>query len=264
MKTLVTFILLCLFIACQEKATKQDVKADPSIDAPKQEMTLNQYPPDFAKVLTAHGGIDKWKMQKTIKFTIGNLGEAEQHIVDLNTRMDKTVTSDYEMGYDGEDVWVNNKDGKYEGNAAFMHNLMFYFYTMPFILSDNGANYEKTPDKEINGKSYRGIKVTFDSGIGVSSGDEYYLYYDPETYQMDWLAYKATFGSDKKPEWPNYISYDKWAEIDGVLLPTSIAWHRVDQGEVKEEKSRVHFNNISLSKEAEPKEFYLKSSNTIH
>lgn len=263
MKKIVILILLSVFTGCQEKSEKLNGKEERSMATSKKEMSVNQYPADFAKVLEAHGGIDQWKKEKTLKFTIGNPGDAEQHIVDLNHRMDKTITLDYEMGYDGKDAWVMNKKGKYNGNTVHMHNLMFYFFAMPFVMADQGVNYAKTEDKVIQSKSYQGIKVTFDSGVGASSGDEYYLYYDPETYRMAWLAYKATFGSDKKPEWPNYISYDKWAEVDGILLPTSIAWHTVDQGEIKEEKNRVVFNNISLSNEAEPDGFYTKPANAI-
>jgi len=213
--------------------------------------------------LEAHGGIQQWKKEKTLKFTIGSPEDTQQHIVDLHHRMDKTITLGYEIGYDGKDAWVMNKEGKYEGNAAFMHDLMFYFYAMPFALADQGVNYAKTEDKEIKGKNYQGIKVTFDAGIGASSSDEYYLYYEPETYKMAWLGYKATFGSDKKSEFPNYINYDKWALVDGLLLPTSIAWYNVDQGEVKEEKNRVDFNNISVSQEAEAEGFYSKPANAM-
>ena len=80
---------------------------------------------------------------------------------------------------------------------------------------------------------------------------------------MAWLAYKATFGTDKKPESANFIRYDKWAEVDGVLLPTSIAWYNIEEGVVVEERSRVDFKNISLSKEAKPEGFYSIPANAI-
>lgn len=263
MKKVVILVLLCILMACQEKSKKQVVEDEQSMVPQKQEMSLKQYPEDFAKLLKVHGGIDQWRKGKTLKFTIGNPGDTEKYIVDLNRRMDKIITSDYDMGYDGNETWVMNKKGKYKGNAAFMHDLMFYFYAMPFVLADPGVNYVKTEDKEIMGKSYHGIKVTFESGIGASSSDEYYLYYDPETYKMSWLAYKATFGSDEKPEQPNYISYDKWDNVGGLLLPTSIAWYAVAQGQVKEEKNRVDFNNISISEEVQPNNFYSKPANAM-
>ncbi|WP_026839158.1 DUF6503 family protein [Gillisia sp. JM1] len=261
MKQLALFSLLCLLISCQETSKKQEFKEEKSTTSSNQEMTDNRYPEDFAKVLEAHGGIEQWNNGKTLKFTIGDGSESQQHIVDLKNRMDKTVTTDYEIGYDGNNAWVLNKNGNYKGNAIFMHNLMFYFYAMPFVLADQDANYSKAEDKEINGNNYHGLKITFDSGVGASSSDEYYLYYNPETYKMAWLSYKATFGSDKKPEWPNYISYDKWSEVDGIFLPTSIAWYNVDKGEVKEEKNRVDFNTISVSNEAQPENFYSVPAN---
>ncbi|WP_339923207.1 DUF6503 family protein [uncultured Cyclobacterium sp.] len=263
MNKLVILVLLFAFVACQEKSQKQKTNEEGSLDVPMQEMTLKEYPVDFAKVLEAHGGIDQWRKEKTLRYEIGAPGEGEQQIIDLHRRMDKTITTDYELGFDGEKAWSLNKEGEYKGNPLFRHNLMFYFYAMPFVLADPGLNYEATEDKEILGTSYSGIKVTFNSGVGDSSSDEYYLYYDKETYQMTWLAYKATFGSEKKPEWANFISYDNWDLVDGILLPTSVAWHTVEEGVVGEERNRVNFNNISLSKEAKPEGFYSVPANAV-
>lgn len=249
MKKLFIMVFLSgLMVACQKNTENQD---------------QSQYPTDFAKVLEAHGGIDHWKKGRTLNFTIGDPVEGQKHMVDLHSRMDKITTSDYEIGFDGNKAWVLNKEGKYERNPTFMHDLMFYFYAMPFVLADEGLNYEKTADKEIRGETYHGIKITFEPGVGNSSSDEYYLYYDPETYQMAWLAYKATFGKDKKPEWPNFIRYDKWSEESGVLLPTSIAWYTAEEGQVGEERNRVDFNTISLSQESQPEGFYSKPENAV-
>jgi hypothetical protein len=260
MNKLIIVVFLSAFTACQEKSQNQKGQ---SSEATKQEMTINDYPSDFAKVLEAHGGIDQWKKEKTLMYEIGDPGEGQQQIIDLHRRMDKTITSDYDIGFDGEKAWSLNKEGEYKSNPLFRHNLMFYFYAMPFVLADPGLNYKKTEDKEILGKNYSGIKVTFNSGVGDSSSDEYYLYYDTETSKMAWLAYKATFGTDKKPESANFIRYDKWAEVDGVLLPTSIAWYNIEEGVVVEERSRVEFKNISLSKEAKPEGFYSIPANAI-
>jgi hypothetical protein len=263
MKKLGMLVIICILTGCQEKSQKQDGSQDPSMAAPEQENKRNPYPSDFAKVLEAHGGIDHWKKEKTLKFTIGDSEDSQQYIVDLTYRRDKIITLNYEMGYDGKEAWVVNKKEEYKGNAAFMHNLMFYFYAMPFILADEGLNYSSVEDKRILGKTYKGIQVTFDTGVGASSGDEYILYYDRETHNMEWLAYKATFGADTKPEWYNYIHYDQWLNVNGLILPTSIAWHVVENGEVKEEKNRVDFNTISLSQTAQPSSFYAKPANAM-
>lgn len=257
MKLLFTLILLCLLTACQENSKTPLKKDSSSINDTTQSKDFNHYPEVFSKVLTAHGGIDLWNKQETLKFTIGTSDETEQYIVDLNTRKDKIITYSYEMGYDGKNAWILDKKGEYKGKAEFMHNLMFYFYAMPFVLADPGVNYEQIEDMEFEGKSYHGLKLTFTAGIGASSNDEYYLYYNPETYKMGWLAYKASFGTSKMPEKPNYIKYDQWEEVSGLLLPTSIAWYGVDeQGVIKKEKNRVNFYDISLSEEANPLGFY--------
>ena len=53
---------------------------------------------------------------------------------------------------------------------------MFYFYAMPFILADDGIIYEDVAALKFEGKSYPGIKISYESGVGESPEDEYILY----------------------------------------------------------------------------------------
>ena len=144
-----------------------------------------------------------------------------------------------------------------------MHNLMFYFYAMPFVLADSGIKYDTTEDLKIDNKTYPGIKITFDSGVGSSPGDEYYLHYDPETYKMTWLGYRATFDGNKQPEQPNWINYDDWEAVDGILLPKAITWHAVKDGVIKEAKNTVNFENVSLSETAKSVTFFAKPEGAL-
>ena len=51
-----------------------------------------------------------------------------------------------------------------KGIPKFYYNLMFYFYAMPFILADDGIVYEDVKPLDIEGKSYPGIKISYESG----------------------------------------------------------------------------------------------------
>jgi len=75
---------------------------------------------------------------------------------------------------------------------------------------------------------------------------------------MAWLAYKATFGKELKAGPPNMIKYDDWAEVNGIAIPTSIAWQNVEDGKIVGDRNRVNFTDISLSKENKPAAFYTK------
>lgn len=219
---------------------------------------MDGYPPEVLKVMNAHGGLDLWDEMQTLQYSIPKEGFNEVHTIDLHSRMDRVEAPAFDIGFDGTAAWSKNKTAEYEGDPSFRHNLMFYFYAMPFVLADDGIVYGEAEPFEFEGKSYPGIEITYNSGVGSSSEDVYLLYYDAETYKMAWLAYKATFGKELKAGPPNMIRYDKWAEVNGISIPTSIAWQKLEDGKIVGERNRVNFTNISLSKESKPATFYTK------
>ena len=154
------------------------------------------------------------------------------------------------IGNDGTDVWLKEKDTtSYKGNARFYHNLMFYFYAMPFVVGDDGINYELVDSLEFERKQYPGIKISYEAGIGDSSEDEYILYYDAETHKIAWLAYTVTFYSKEKDSNFRLIRYTDWQEVNGLQLPSLLQWHIYKDGEIGNVRNEVQFVNVSLSKE---------------
>lgn len=220
--------------------------------------SADDYPKEFTKVLEAHRGLKKWKSEKTLVFEIAKPEARETYTIDLNSRKDRIASSKVDLGFDGKDAWAVDKSGDYKANPYYMHNLMFYFYAMPFVLADNEIQYGEVADLVVEGKNYPGVKISFESSAGVSSQDEYHLHYDPQTYQMRWLVYTATFGAEKKSDKFGLIEYSDWAKVDGVLLPTKLSWHKFEDGQVKEIRNSVSFENISLSKKPMPNAFYAK------
>ena len=105
------------------------------------------------------------------------------------------------MGFDGNQVWLDEEnDGDYKGNPKFYYNLYFYFYAMPFILADDGINYKDAEPLVFEGKTYPGIEITYNNGVGETPEDRYILYYNATTFNMEWLGYTVNFveGIDKK------------------------------------------------------------------
>jgi hypothetical protein len=208
------------------------------------------YPSDLIQVFDKHGGLSKWKSKNLLSYEIHKDEKVETQVIDLITRREKIEASNFKTGYDGTNYWVE-ADSTYKGNPIFYHNLMFYFYAMPFVLADEGINYKAVKDFEFDGKINKGISITYNSGVGVSSGDEYILYYDSETYQMTWLAYTVTyFDSEKETEKePTYgwIRYDDWKNIDDLVLPHSLSWYKTEDNKPSEFRSKRYFEKIRLS-----------------
>ena len=168
-------LILTLFIvavSCKNKTT-------PTVDysEEKLDVTTSIYPENITKVFDAHGGLDTWNTMKSLEFTMKKPDGDEITTTDLKNRSSLIEMPNHMVGFDGETVWLKNKDTvQYKGNPKFYNNLMFYFYAMPFILADDGINYEDVDPLVFEDKIYPGIKISYESGVGESPEDEYILY----------------------------------------------------------------------------------------
>ncbi|MFS4456635.1 DUF6503 family protein [Maribacter sp. 2304DJ31-5] len=258
-KKITSLIFLSLFLACKENPKHQNT-ATGTVEIEKTE-PAKSYPEALHAIFEAHGGLDLWKQQRTLTFDLPKPDAPETHTIALSSRKEKIASPKVTMGYDGDGVWVLDEKKAYKGDAAFYHNLMFYFYAMPFVLADNGINYGDTENLEYEGKSYPGIRISYNSGIGASPKDEYYLHYDPETHQMAWLGYTVTYGSGEKSDNVRWVRYNDWQSVAEVKLPKSISWHNYEGRTIKESRNTVTFENVTLSEKARPDSFYAKPDN---
>ena len=244
-------------------ACKQNPKTEKSETPIQQEMLENEavYPDAMVKVFDAHGGLKKWKTQRTLSYVIPKPEFPETHTVDLWSRKDRIATEQFSMGFDGEQAWLADTDEIYKGDAGFYHNLMFYFYAMPFVLADDGIMYTATEDLEYEGKKYPGLQIAYESGVGASSKDEYFIHFDPETHQMAWLGYTVTYRSGESSDNVKWIRYDDWQEVNGLILPKSITWYKYEGRQLQEPANTVNFEEVSLNEDAKPEAFYDKPEN---
>ncbi|MDO6518365.1 DUF6503 family protein [Zobellia uliginosa] len=259
MKRILTIVLILGLSSCKEVA-KSEKKV--GTDVKTEAVVANErYPEALVKVFDAHGGLKNWKSKRTLSFSLTKPKSVEVHTIDLYSRRDKVEIPPVTMGFDGDAVWLLDEQGSYKGNPALYHNLMFYFYAMPFVFSDSGINYKPADDLVYEGKSYPGIHISYNDGVGASSKDDYYLHYDPETYKMAWLGYTFTFGSNEKSKNVRWIHYNDWIDVEGVQLPKSITWHNYEGRTIKEAKEPTVFENISLQETSRPDSFYAKPEN---
>ena len=218
----------------------------------------NKFPKQLSKVFEKHGGLDKWNELKQLSFIKGN----EKHIIDLKSRKSLITSENYVLGFDGDKPWLQLKDSTaFKGNKDFYYNLYFSFYAMPFVLADDGIVYEDSKPLVFEGKSYPGIKISYKANIGSSPDDNYYVYYNPKTIQMEWLQYSVTFFSKKPTTKVNTIRYNDWTDVDGFLLPNSLIWYKKDdKGNISEPaRSATVFTNQKVSTEKLDDSIFYKS-----
>lgn len=244
-KSILIVISLFFFIACKEnKPAKEEVA-----ETVKKEIKLPDYPEDIAAVFEKHGGIRSWKSMKSLEYEIVRPNGNEKQTIDLISRNDLIETEKYTIGFDGQDSWVKQDSAYYNRNPRFYHNLMFYFYAMPFVLGDNGITYEKAEDLVYEGVSYPGYKISFGTGVGDAPDDNYYIHYDSETKQMAWLGYTVTFGRGESNDNVHYIRYNDWKEFNGLVLPNTLTWFQNEGTKLVAPRNTVEFTNVKVSDE---------------
>lgn len=245
MKKIILLALTISIFACRNKTT-------PTVDYSEEnlDITTSIYPENITKVFVAHGGLDKWNTMKSLEFTMKKPNGDEITTTDLKNRKSLIEMPNHMIGFNGEAVWLKSKDtATYKGNPRFYYNLMFYFYAMPFILADDGINYEDVAPLVFEDKTFPGIKISYESGVGESPEDEYILYYDSETHQMTWLGYTVTYFSKEKSKEFHFIKYSNWQTVEDLVLPETLTWYKYENNLPTEKRNDLQFTDIKISKE---------------
>lgn len=244
-----TFFLLLTFIACQPSTTESDTETtSPQEETPQPVINL---PKELASALEAHGGLERWQSMKTLEFEIERADSTEHHLIDLTNRKVLLSHPNYKLGFDGQDVWVSpNKEAFGKGSARFYHNLIFYFHAIPFVLADPGINYEILPQRELDGKTYDAVKISYNDGVGDAPDDYYIAHFDTETHLMKLLLYTVTYYSGESNDKYNALVYDEWEEVNGLLMPKLMKGYKFSEDQLGDLRYERPFENIKLSTEA--------------
>lgn len=241
-------IIAVILLSCKNDKSSEGVESSIDYSETELDVTTSTYPESISKVFDAHGGLDTWKAMQTLKFKITKESGDEVTTTDLYNRKSLITMPKHSIGFDGEQVWLQKKDTtSYKGNPKFYYNLMFYFYAMPFILADDGIIYEEANPLEFEGKSYPGIKISYQSGVGESPEDEYILYYDSETNKMTWLGYTVTFFTKEKEKEFHFIKYSEWQNVNGLELPKTLTWYNYENNMPTTKRNDLEFSEVRLT-----------------
>lgn len=103
--------------------------------------------------------------------------------------------------------------------ALKMKNYYTYLYGLPMKLKDPGSQLDPlVQTKNLNGKNYLVLKVTYDKGIG---NDIWYFYFNPLTYAME--AYQFFHDETKKDG--EYILLSEIENVASIKMPKIRTWY---------------------------------------
>ncbi|EAS20723.1 hypothetical protein BBFL7_01613 [Flavobacteria bacterium BBFL7] len=266
MKKILLILFTVVFIMSCKTESKKEVLSPVTKDTSVDQIDLSKYPQGYQDVLAAHGGLSLWNTMQSLTFKLPKENGDEVHTTDLKTRDVVVETEKYQIGSLNGKVWLAQDSTYYPKNRArFYHNLMFYFYAMPFILADDGIVYSETASLEKDGISYPGIKIAYQSNVGDSPDDEYILYYHPESKKMEWLAYTVTRGQGSKSTDFHFIKYDKWQEVNGLLLPEELTWYKTESNLPTEPRGKPRiFTNVDIDASHMGANFYTMPDNGVY
>ncbi len=254
MRLALVTLFTCLSYSCKDSPDK--TKGMEIMPEEMEVAEISRYPEALEKVFDAHGGLSAWKDKRTLIFEIVKPAGNEKHTIDLLSRDEKIEMPDVTMGSDRGDVWLLDDKKVYQGDAVFYHNLMFYFYAMPFVVADKGVKYSEAEVLDFEGISYPGIRISYDNGVGVSSKDEYFIHYNPKTFLMEWLGYTVTYGTKEASDNVRWIRYNDLMSVEGLQLPKSLTWYTYEGRKLLKGKKPLAFKNVRLSESSMSKEFY--------
>lgn len=203
--------------------------------------------------IEAHGGLATWQSYQLLEYQMGAGENSERHVVDLWSRKTLQAGENWQVGYNGTDVWVAPNLEAFDGNPRFYNGLHFYFFGLPFVLADPGANREDLGSVTINSESFDAVKISFDAGVGESPNDYYIVHFDPQTHRMRYLLYTATYFSGEPSERFNAREYETWQEVDGLLVPEKITTYRwnSESRELGDKRGESNFSNVKFFKPGE-------------
>jgi len=235
------FLVACANVKPSESETE-------AVTMPVEEVK-REVSPLLSPVLAAHGGLETWADFGELSFTASYGPEQqESFLLDLHSRQELITGAGYTVGYDGVNYWQVLEGDTKPKNPEFTINLQFYFFAMPFVLSDEGVKTAALPNRSLQGQEYEVLKVTFGEGVGVASKDQYLLYVHPQSKQLTYLLYSVTYFDAGRAERYNAAHYADWQEVDGLKVPkTMISYVWDSENETLGEKKRSkEFSQVSF------------------
>jgi hypothetical protein len=137
------------------------------------------------------------------------------------------ATRDGEVMMDGEPANTESKQQMLDmAYGAFINDAYWLF--MPFKLHDPGVHLAdegvRTDDE---GKDWRVLKLHFDSGVGLTPGDQYWVYVDPATYRPGrWDYHLQNMAAEDPPSVASWIGWQQlgpvWLSLEKQMTPSGV------------------------------------------
>jgi len=145
-------------------------------------------------------------------------GELSHAIYTEHTQLGKGVK--LVEGFDGQQAWAKDNgklltDEKAISMARFKRKTNYYWFTMFFKLQDEGLILSYEGGRQVEGRLYDLVKVTFKDQIGDAK-DTYLLYINQRTKLVDQFLFTVASFGKMEP----FLMRVRYETIDGIKIPS--------------------------------------------
>ena len=196
-----------------------------------------------ARMIKAHGGLERWRSAPTVSFEAALLPPGESsplvHRVTVEQRSRGAYLNfpemDARISWDGEKAWSENWQGPFP--PRFFSLLSYYFMNLPWLTADPGVNLSEPGRGKLwdDPTEYITVKMTFESGVGDTPDDYYILYIDPNSYRLRAAELTVTYAAVLPPDvdvMTEVIVYEEFATVDGLAVPTKSSIFGTDRSPI--------------------------------
>lgn len=213
------------------------------------------------RAIEAHGGLESWYANSPLYFHFnyqplddGSPRNTLAYNDYRNSRAVHLLASDttQRYGFDGAQAWSLTGERVEGMSPRFWSLTPYYFVGLPFVLADEGINFEALPPQELDGTTYDLVKVTYTAGTGDADQDYYVLYLNPETGQLDALRYIVSYpgyfpDGGQTPE--KLMKITGKTKVDGITLPTGYDTHYWNDGSPGEKVTDIRVTDYAFHPE---------------
>ena len=239
---LLAFASIILLTSCVQKAKETETQAEQAETMVEKAPVYDTNQPEtlLKAVAYSHGGWgDLWKkgdvqyiydyrtpdgkadvsLERYMFRNEASLGKYTQHDINVMPGEDGEVI----QYFNGQETVVMVDGEKAEnpqllGVSDFLRRANYFWFTMPYKLTDKGTIITYQGQEEYNGKAYDKVHVTYDPEItGKEQNDIYVFYVNPETKLIDRFFFSFPFLGVNEPV---IIANYEYEDVDGQLIAT--------------------------------------------
>lgn len=240
----VLFLLVFCCFSCAEKKTDESPKTTIIV---KEE---SPFPAELQKIMDAHGGSSLFQTFESLELTLKHDTESKTFKTNLKTEKTLIEGSGFTLGYDGKGNWTNDNTTAFNELLYAASFKELYSATMPFLVVEDGDFYTVRLDEQLLRVNYGVIHIGFGRRSGKSPDDEYVIYYDKETHQIAWLAYRVVEKGRYTRRYWQFVNFSSFQNINGLLLPQKWAVYKAQGNRPSNQLYTVEVSELKLSKTA--------------